>query len=746
MSIKKPITVNATNLKKKVIEPENKAVIYTLFGILCIILGLPAYFRGMFFEPEQFILYIFTAVLFIIYCGVRIIGKHKLSFNNLLDISLLGLFVSYVISSFYAPINVRFAFSEVMKYFDLLLTFLLVRGLVDTDFKINILLNTIMAAITGTAYIGIGAAAGIFPYSGAYSAAANENWINGTLQYHNAFGSFCVCGIVLCYFLYAKSNNFLQRAAYSLCGFTMLIALIFTESRGALVIMALVVALIFILSLTNKFFGNFTSFSLIIAIPFIVVVKAMGTAILERSWQGVWGYYILGLAIAVLITLLIRLITFVCAKYELNIKALSLISAGVLLVVLISAVAINPQIIAKVLPQKLIDRVSTINVQADTFQERLVFYKDSFKLVQKSPVFGSGGNAWKATFNMYQSYSYLGNLSHSYIMQVWAETGTLGLIFLLCAIGSFFFMAIRNLIRLKGQNEKFMLQAAVAVAGAGLILHSVFDFDMSLMCVSLTLWAFYAIISGQYDKSIKFGFKVPTALFIILTILLLLFASLFKAAYDSNLAGQYSANASDYKSSLAQIKTAISLDSLNAEYPASFIKALLFMSQNKQQVSQEDVNFAKEKIEAMQKVDSYGITTTNIATQLYFALQDVPNGLKYAEKQLNLQPLLDSNYIQISSIYMQLYDSYVKENKQDDAKSMIVKCEQSYEKLSSLYLSQYEVLKKYHRTEDAKSMLDKCVNLQDTVKETITGKPVVLTSVTLQNIQKAKEIQMKIKE
>ena len=178
--MKSPTRSEQINVSKQNSYGGNQAFLYVLFSLLCILIFYPAYFRGLFFEDEQFKTYLFSFILFSVFAIYKVTKGTTFQFNNFLDYSLLGLVAMYIVSIVVA-VTYRLAVSEALKYINYFVIFLLVKELVDSKLKINILLNILLVSITGVAFLGIGAATGTFTYNGAYSAVEIERWINSSL-------------------------------------------------------------------------------------------------------------------------------------------------------------------------------------------------------------------------------------------------------------------------------------------------------------------------------------------------------------------------------------------------------------------------------------------------------------------------------------------------------------------------------------------------------------------------------------
>ncbi|MGI6423707.1 MAG: O-antigen ligase family protein [Tepidanaerobacteraceae bacterium] len=68
------------------------------------------------------------------------------------------------------------------------------------------------------------------------------------------------------------------------------------------------------------------------------------------------------------------------------------------------------------------------------------------KIIKEYPILGTGGGGWKAIYQAYQSYRYFTTEVHSFFLQLWVETGTVGLLALLALWITTLFAGYKTLI------------------------------------------------------------------------------------------------------------------------------------------------------------------------------------------------------------------------------------------------------------------------------------------------------------
>ncbi|MCS7462098.1 O-antigen ligase family protein [Paenibacillus doosanensis] len=195
------------------------------------------------------------------------------------------------------------------------------------------------------------------------------------------------------------------------------------------------------------------------------------------------------------------------------------------------------------LPRTLEQRIRSIDFQQHSVLERGVFYMDSLKIIRDYPVFGAGGGAWSALYPTYQSYPYTSRQAHNFILQLWVEQGTAGV---LAFLALFLYTAIRYIravSRLGVWQEPHLFYAITAGA---LLLHSAIDFDLSFVylasVVFLCLGGMAAIggerlgESSATDKRVRrwsVGNAKPAAAYSVLLAAAAIFVLITGASYVS---------------------------------------------------------------------------------------------------------------------------------------------------------------------------------------------------------------------
>jgi len=165
----------------------------------------------------------------------------------------------------------------------------------------------------------------------------------------------------------------------------------------------------------------------------------------------------------------------------------------------VAVVTLGGLVIAGAVPESLAERLTGFSLSERSAWERIAWTRDAFEIVKDYPYFGIGGGGWASIYFQYQSYGYFTREVHNDLMEIWVETGTVGLLAFLALIGATAFTAVRLARRARGGGGDPGLAPAVAgVTGAAalLVAHSCLDFNLALGCVGIFLWALLGVIDG----------------------------------------------------------------------------------------------------------------------------------------------------------------------------------------------------------------------------------------------------------
>ena len=607
--------------------------------IIALLLTLPVIFRGLFFAQDMFA---FSAIVFLwlgVFCFLH---KKNLKVESFLTIALLGLVISYFISSAFAA-SPYSALTEAVKYILFFLIYLAVKALFNDKEKIRLFFEVLIFTLSLSSVISLLTAAGVVNFPGAYSSSVIEKWLNGTVQYHNAFGALMLLG----YFTASSINNKpLKSFSFALNGissYLLMFGLIMSYSRGSWVFVPVLAVLLLIFAPHNtkiRFFATGIS-----SLAGVISVLPFFTGYVDAQ-NKVMGLVMLiaGLVLSMILYYVLNILLEKISKLR-YFKAISIITLALLVLVAILILFI-PSLFA-FLPERLAERLAGINLSSGTVKERFVFYNDAFKLYKDhNLLIGSGGSAWKYMYGIYQSYLYHSSQAHSYIMQVLVETGALGFIFWCATIILFYVQAF--IAKKKETTDKNLL-AAIVCSGSALILHSFIDFDLSLPAIMLILWCILALL----DTSCAIKFKELVLSKILVCVLSVLLAVFCICGCIAHVNYQKATALKNADAPLELINTAYKNATtampINPEYKIAFLL----------NTNEEGYSITEDDVKDLVASDPYNKTMYKYEIEFYNILHDYKSCMASVEKVLALQPLNYNNYITYASFIVPVLQQYM---------------------------------------------------------------------------------------
>lgn len=157
-------------------------------------------------------------------------------------------------------------------------------------------------------------------------------------------------------------------------------------------------------------------------------------------------------------------------------------------------------------------RMQSIQPQTSEFQIRLVYWKDSLRIIKDYGWTGSGGGGWVVLQQLYRSKEYFVKYVHNHFLQITMEIGYLGLLAFFVWIG-WFYLKAWSFIKVKSmaENELYWLKAAMMMVTI-ILLHAGFDFDLSFPWVFMLLLFLASFAEMPINKRFTRVMKVKSSL------------------------------------------------------------------------------------------------------------------------------------------------------------------------------------------------------------------------------------------
>ena len=618
------------------------------FWGLAVLLFLPPYFRGLFFQPEQERALIFAAVIFWFAWLWKWSKQDYSLLSHPLDYFVLAFPVVYLISAFQA-VNYGLAVDDVVKTTLYLLVYWLASRLVRNEKDIVTILQVIYISAVGVALAGLATATGIIHI--------NDGFLNGriysTFQYPNALASFLAAATFIGLYLWRKSDsgemlNFdtFYKYLYVAGNFIIFTVLLGTKSQGGLLVFS-IAFILFIIGTPKGYRLPLFLHLLKISIPSFIAIWLFLSDVTAGKMDLAWLWILAGLAIA-----LVGQALYSFGERKGMFRWIAENRKIVIAIVLLLAVVccIGAAIYISGHGDAIKSMAQEIRLRNAT--ERTYFFKDAMKMFKERPILGWGGGGWQEAYRAYQDYLYNSNQVHGYYFQIMVEVGILGFLVILGIWASFLFIAHKLYHEEKENITTRFLIWTVTVAAISIGAHAFIDFDLSLSALSLVLWTMFGIVAGiklnsnaREEKKVKSYAPLNNTVMIgvsIASLILIIFAGILATANSlSKQAVQYFQK-QDINKGAPLLKSAISYNPINPEYHSNMSR--VYQAQGK---SDECLVEAKRAIE----LSKYSAPRYADISSIYSSLKQNIDAIAYAEKAISLAPYQNQWYELLARVY-----------------------------------------------------------------------------------------------
>lgn len=469
----------------------------SIFIILTsLLLTYPVFFRGLFFEEDQLIAHIISCLLFGAYLVFSFNSSSKARLS-ILDFAVLAYFLSYVASTIIS-VNMWLGIKQLLNIGNLCIVYILVSRLNNEGRYSDRILNIMYLGAVAVAAIGVLASLGIPVYDSAFS----DDRISSTFQYSNVLASylivFLLCGL---YLLTNASSSKGKLYLYSIGNLLIAVAMIGTKSRGGFLVALLVLVLYAIINTDRISNALLVIANLLVAIPVSALLFYLSgkQQLIAAFFVIIIGFLLIG-----------PINVFLLQKHKIRkwmIITLFVLFAAACLILIITQ--------ANVLERFIDIKISDLSVS-----RRFEYYKDGLEMIKERPLFGYGGGGWVSAYKAFRSVPYYTTEIHNHIIQTAIETGIIGLL-------SFLSVCVFSIIGLlrKLDNPQNKLYLCIILA---MLIHSLIDFNFSLVAYSITFFGFIALSSPEFKKiDYNINAKVIKATGILILIPSLIFCTRF---------------------------------------------------------------------------------------------------------------------------------------------------------------------------------------------------------------------------
>ena len=333
----------------------------------------------------------------------------------------------------------------------------------------------------------------------------------------------------------------------------------------------------------------------------------------------------------------------------------------------------------KYIPESIRNRFSSIDVEGNSTQARIAFYKDATKIIKEYPLFGTGGGGWVTLYQKYQSYMYSTTQAHNYFMQMWIEIGFIGL-----ALFIGFILAITYYIYKRYKKEdsdnKNTLMISIYIATIAILIHAFMDFDLSLSAITIVLWALIGILSSYIEVEISFNNKLIKPLTILMTLVLIITSSTMIMARSYAQKAIEANEENNLEAIIEYFEKASKFDPYKPEYKNDL--AQTYKVKYKSTRDKEDIERAIKLIDRVSELTQYSSRFRALNTSFYMSIGQVDKALEFIDESVELQPMRIENYLQKSDAYLTVFKYYINQKKDiNKAKEIIEKAYQIKEEI-----------------------------------------------------------------
>ncbi len=668
-----------------------------LAGLLLLLVMLSFFWRGMYFEGDQFLYLILLGVLGA--AAFLWIPSSRGIYGGL-DWFVIAITAVSFLSAIRA-VYFRSAVLEGMKYAGCLTIYFLAKRLLS-DKRDWVLAALYLAGVIMSA-VGLGAAAGVYEITGSYD--VKKNLVTSLFQYHNTSALMMACTFLFGMKLYGKTKRRLLRFGIYAGNMIAFLTVVFSQSRGTWLLFPAMLALyVWLMPRGEKTRWLPLVGCLIGVLPFL---KLIGDALAERS---------AGMAVLWMICSLLLAVT-LCAGIE-RIPSFTLKKKNIwiLLAVLLAFFLLFGIFAQALLPESILNRISTFTKDSRTVTERLTFYKDTFTIFKTAPVMGHGGGSWPFLYPAYQSYWYRSNSPHSFLLSLMVESGVLGIAVFLLLTG-IMLLLLRKLLRAEpGLRSEF---AVFFTAAAVIFLHSMFDIDMAFYTVTTVTWLILAMLSPlEGEGTVKCGWLRWAAA--VGCLLLVCGGIVGKMAWN-----QYYKTASylnsDAEKAYESASGAVGLDPKNSAYCLTKGNIAFHIATGLAQSDPDRMYvYADEAREAFEQGYQSNPRDHMLVSEMatfYVNVGEFDLACQRADELTKLRPLDPETYMTIAQVYTSVAQQYQKEDNRDGIKQAMSRLISLEDEIAAVEKEHHVKLWIYTPTNDAIAQAKKIMEQIEQLEE-----------------------------
>ncbi|HHV76818.1 MAG TPA: hypothetical protein GXX39_05565 [Syntrophothermus lipocalidus] len=646
---------------------------------LGLILILSPLMRGLFFEPDLVLTEVAVGLVALVTVADMLM-KGRAYRLSAMEGAVLALALAYALAIIGA-VDLRGAIMETMKYITYALVFIATVYLARSPRDASRILALLWLAAVITALVGILAAVKIFPFPGAVEGRV----IASTFQYKNALAAYLLAAFIIGLGLVNTNKGLFGRVVVPAGNFILLLVLFNTFSRGAWILMPIVLIVYSLLLPRDRQFRNLYHIFLTIGVGFFAG-RYFVQAVAQNHLLAAEAWVVLGAAAtaggSLVYDVLIRLVESWRAEDTVKKVTANVLAAFLVLNVgayVYYAYASAPALSGEIIPGRIKSYSQTIHPGEGSYDVRSDYYRTALAIARDYPINGTGGRGWASIYHRYQPYLTYSTEVHNHYLQVLVEAGIIGLAAYLAlwVLAGFTVYRLYRTLRSSrpaqaASDVDWVLIWAGAAAALTIGIHSFYDFDLSLPAVAVFLWTLFGVIRSGLDWQQKYETEatpktcIPTAITAVaLSLIVIIPAWRFNAAGHLGALGAQALAAENFYEADQYYTKAVRLDPFQATYHADL--AQIYAVSGLKQKDPILIKKAWAQLDRASKLKPYDPKIRAAVVNTAQLLGDRERAVKEAELLLDMNPLDVTNYELITDLHLALALDQLAQGEKDKA-------------------------------------------------------------------------------
>lgn len=479
--------------------------------LLKLVLLLAPSVKGLYYEQEMFV---FQTVIFIAFAAF-LAKNRRIGLNRTLDFAVLTFLAAYLFTLPGAA-DFREALLAVMRLIAYFMIYLMVAAKARD--------NTGRLYILRTVYLSGGLMVAVTLLNLTGTMATSDVWDSGiiltTFEYKNAGALFLLVCTLIGVYLGQQTDSVKISALIGAGNYLNLLMIIGTQSRAVWVLAP--VAYIFMLPGLPVAKRGSATFRIMISLLPAILISNKILALLQEDAAGQAVLWVVSGAVLAAA----GIIGWLWLESRLATRRRLFQTMGISTLVAFLTMAVFNQSI-------LLAKIQSISWSSYSVQERLVFFKDAWKIISDHPFFGTGGRGWDILYLNIQSYGYYAENIHNDFLQVAVEAGFFGLL-TFTLIWVVFFLTCWRIHRRSASLTK-EIAWLVLIVGVTIMLHALFDFDLAHSALAFVLWSLLGITRAMEGEVREKSFRLPSSAFIAVLVAGILYSAVSLSFFTGNI-------------------------------------------------------------------------------------------------------------------------------------------------------------------------------------------------------------------